>query len=228
MGAGAPLQPERKTLMRYRVRLELLHERHAQALFEAGGDPEIWRYLPGRAFRCLADSRAWILAAQDEYHKGKRIPYAIVDIASNRAVGSTSFSHMRKAHRSTMIGWTWLAPQHQGTGINTECKYLLLEHAFEIMHAVRVDLRVDERNIRSQRAIERLGAVKEGTLRAHMIEDDGFIRNTVYYSFIHTEWPQAKVRIQTLINQPAYKCTSPQAETAGLPTKEIPGFLMSG
>ena len=214
--------------MRYRVRLELLHERHAQALFVAGGDPDLWRYLPGQAFSCLGDARAWILAAQQEYHKGKRIPYAIVDTANNRAVGSTSFSHMRKAHRSTMIGQTWLSPEHQGTGINTECKYLLLEHAFEIMHAVRVDLRVDERNIRSQRAIERLGAVKEGTLRAHMIEEDGFIRNTVYYSFIHTEWPQAKAHIQVLINRSVGHNVIQHTEGKGLPEEGIKGFLMTG
>lgn len=184
--------------MQHHIRLELLHERHAHDLFHAGKDPDTWLYLPGQPFRSQADVRAWILAAQQEYRKEKRIPYAIVEIASNRAVGSTSFSHMRKEHRSTMIGWTWLAPVCQGTGINAESKYLLLEHAFETMRAIRVDLRIDERNVKSQRAVERLGAVKEGVLRQHMIED-GVVRNTVYYSFIDSEWPLAKAHIAELI-----------------------------
>ncbi len=184
--------------MKYQIRLELLHERHAPDLFEAGSDPAIWLYLPGEPFRRPADAKAWIIAAQREQQKGTRIPFAIVDAASGRAVGSTSFSHMRKEHRSTMIGWTWITPAHQGTGINAESKYLLLEHAFETMRAIRVDLRIDERNIKSQRAVERLGATKEGVLRQHMIEN-GVIRNTVYYSFIDSEWSQAKAQIATLI-----------------------------
>lgn len=183
-----------------RIRLEPLHERHAPDLFETGKDASLWLYLPGTPFRRLADATAWILAAQRDQRDGKRIPYAIVDAASNRAVGSTSFSHMRRQHRSTMIGWTWIAPEYQGTGINAESKYLLLEYAFETMRAIRVDLRIDERNVKSQRAVERLGAVREGVLRQHMIED-GVIRNTVYYSFIDSEWPQAKRHITELIHR---------------------------
>jgi N-acetyltransferase len=188
-------------MMKHRVRLEMLHERHAPALHQAGNDPDIWRYLPGQAFRTLADSRAWVLNALDDYHRGKRIPYAIVEAESSYAIGSTSFINLRKAHRSVMIGMTWLSPENQGTGINTECKYLLLTHAFDAMNAVRVELLIDERNVKSQRAVERLGAVKEGLLRAHMIEQDGFIRNSVYYSFIDSEWPETKERILALIDR---------------------------
>lgn len=184
--------------MDYRIRLEPLHERHAPDLFAAGQESSLWLYLPGQPFLRLTDAKAWILAAQQEQRKGKRIPYAIVDAASNRAVGSTSFSHMRKEHRSTMIGWTWIAPEYQGSGINAESKYLLLEHAFETMRAIRVDLRIDERNVKSQRAVERLGAIREGVLRQHMIEE-GVIRNTVYYSFIDSEWPQTREHIAELI-----------------------------
>ena len=186
--------------MDYRIRLEPLDERHAPDLFAAGQDPSLWLYLPGQPFHRLADAKAWILAAQQEQRKGKRIPYAIVDAVGNRTVGSTSFSHMRKEHRSTMIGWTWIAPEYQGTGVNAESKYLLLEYAFETMRAIRVDLRIDERNMKSQRAVERLGAVREGVLRQHMIED-GVIRNTVYYSFIDSEWPQTKAHIAELIRR---------------------------
>lgn len=213
--------------MQHRIRLELLHERHAHDLFHAGKDPDTWLYLPGSPFRSHADARAWILAAQQEYRKGKRIPYAIVDIAGNRAVGSTSFSHMRKEHRSTMIGWTWLAPECQGTGVNAESKYLLLEHAFETMHAIRVDLRIDERNVKSQRAVERLGAVREGVLRNHMIED-GVIRNTVYYSFIDSEWPQAKAHIAGLIRNARSQAKSGSEETPenAPPFMETPPILI--
>lgn len=202
--------------MEYRIRLEPLHERHAPDLFAVGQDPSLWLYLPGQPFRRLADAKAWIFAAQQEQCKGKRLPYAIVDTASDRAVGSTSFSHMRKEHRSTMIGWTWIAPDYQGTGINAESKYLLLEYAFETMRAIRVDLRIDERNVKSQRAVERLGAVREGVLRQHMIED-GVIRNTVYYSFIDSEWPQTKEHIAGLIRRERARIGTARREPEALP-----------
>lgn len=210
--------------MDYRIRLEPLHERHAPDLFAAGQEPSLWLYLPGQPFCLFADAKAWILAAQQEQRKGKRLPYAIVDAASNRAVGSTSFSHMRKEHRSTMIGWSWIAPECQGTGINAESKYLLLEYAFETMRAIRVDLRIDERNVKSQRAVERLGAVREGVLRQHMIED-GVIRNTVYYSFIDSEWPQTKEHIARLIRRERARIDTARSEPAEM-TDECQPILM--
>ncbi|SDI57787.1 GNAT family N-acetyltransferase [Propionivibrio dicarboxylicus] len=184
--------------MDYRIRLEPLDQRHADDLAAAGSDASIWLYLPGKPFRQRHDAQHWIAAAHEDQRRGKRIPFAIVDAATGQAIGSTSFSHMRKEHRSTMIGWSWLAPSHRGTSVNAESKYLLLEHAFETMGAMRVDLRIDERNIRSQRAAERLGAVREGVLRRHMIEN-GIVRNTVYYSFIDSEWPDTKTHIEEII-----------------------------
>ncbi|MBI4841836.1 MAG: GNAT family N-acetyltransferase, partial [candidate division NC10 bacterium] len=127
---------------------------------------------------------------------GTQIPFAIVERASGKAIGSTRYLDIRRGDRGLEIGWTWIGLPFQRTAVNTECKYLLLVHAFEDQRAVRVQLKTDLRNEASQRAIERLGAVREGVLRKHMVLWDGFIRDTVYYSIIDSEWPEVKRRLQ--------------------------------
>jgi RimJ/RimL family protein N-acetyltransferase len=104
-------------------------------------------------------------------------------------------------HRGLEIGGTWYAREHQRTGVNTECKYLLLRHAFEVLDCIRVQLKTDSRNEPSQRAIERIGAAREGVLRNHMLMPDGHFRHSVYYSIIDSEWPQVKARLEAMMQR---------------------------
>jgi RimJ/RimL family protein N-acetyltransferase len=123
------------------------------------------------------------------------VAWATVDAASGRAVGSTRFGDIAPEHGRVEIGWTWIAPSHQRTAVNTEAKLLQLTYAFDELGATRVALKTDGRNVRSQSAIERLGAVREGALRRHTRMPDGFMRDTVYYSILSDEWPAVKSRL---------------------------------
>jgi RimJ/RimL family protein N-acetyltransferase len=124
-------------------------------------------------------------------------PFAIVLRESGKAVGMTCYLDIRPRDRNLEIGFTWLTKALQGTAVNPECKYLLLRHAFEQQQAIRVQLKTDSRNKQSQRAIEKLGAVREGLLRRHMIMPDGYIRDTVMYSITDQEWPTVKAGLET-------------------------------
>jgi N-acetyltransferase len=177
------------------VRIEPLTERHAPDLLTAADDPNIWTYLPAYQPKSLGDMQAWISDALSCAAGGEQIPFAIVMLTNERAVGSTRFLEIRRDARALEIGWTWLATPVQRSAVNTECKLLLLRHAFEALGALRVQFKTDRRNLRSQRAIERLGAVKEGTLRKHRINHDGFVRDSVYYSIVDDEWPTVKARL---------------------------------
>ncbi|MCK6455233.1 MAG: GNAT family N-acetyltransferase [Phycisphaerae bacterium] len=178
------------------VRLEPLGPRHAADLFAAGRDESIWTYMPRGPFDSLDDVQGWIAAAEQFRQSGAQEPFAIMDLRSERAVGSTRFLDVRPDDRGLEIGYTWLTPAAQRTAINTECKLLLLAHAFDVRRCFRVQLKTDRRNIRSQKAIERLGAVREGTLRQHMVVRDGALRDTVVYSIIDTEWPAIRDRLR--------------------------------
>jgi RimJ/RimL family protein N-acetyltransferase len=127
---------------------------------------------------------------------GRYVAWATVDRASGRAIGSTRFGDISPADGRLEIGWTWIAPSYQRTAANTEAKLLQLRYAFDDLGATRVALKTDGRNVRSQAAIERLGAVREGVLRRHMRLPDGFIRDTVYYSILAEEWPAVRDRLE--------------------------------
>ena len=189
------MQPEPVTLSGQCVRLEPLALGHAADLAVVAAEPEIWHYMPARAPRNEAEVTALIEQALAEAQQGTRLPFAIIDLSSGRAVGSTSYLDIAPAHRRIEIGWTWLGAQARRTAINTECKYLLLRHAFETLGCGRVQLKTDGRNLRSQAAIERLGAVKEGVLHRHMILPVGYVRDTVMYSITAGEWPLVTKRL---------------------------------
>lgn len=178
------------------VRLEPLQMNHAADLYQAGQDTNIWTYMPVRAIRSVAALEQWIADALREQEAGLCIPFAIIDLVQDRAVGSTRYLSIMLHDRGLEIGWTWLTPDVQRTGINTECKYLLLRHAFEQLGAIRVQLKTHHLNLKSQRAIERLGAQKEGVLRNHVIMPDGSYRHSVYYSIIESEWPSVKAGLE--------------------------------
>lgn len=190
------------TLRGERTLLEPLGPEHAAALTEAARAPEIWEYMPARVeWGSLEGIRAWIESALAARRSGREMPFAIVDQVAGQAVGSTRLTDFDPANRSVEIGWTWLSPQVWRTRVNTECKALLLTHCFERMGMIRVQLKTDARNVRSQLAIERLGAVKEGVLRHHRIMPDGYLRDSVYYSILAPEWPAVKARLQTFLER---------------------------
>lgn len=185
------------------VRLEPLEMRHAPDLLDAGRDESIWRFMPRATPRSVDDVRAFIAEALDGLRDGSQVPFATVDRSSGRAIGSTRYLDIRRAHRGLEIGWTWLSPSRQRTGANTECKRLLLAHAFEDLGALRVQLKTDARNVASQRAIERIGALREGVLRAHMLMPDGFVRDSVLYAVTSADWPRVRARLEELGKRPA-------------------------
>lgn len=173
------------------VRLEPLQPAHAADL-AAVATPELFDYhLPPAEF-----SPAGFHALIEEIStRPNRVHFAIILRETNRAIGVTAYLDIQPANRSLEIGFTWIGKAYHGTQVNPECKYLLLQHAFEGLDAVRVQLKTDSRNLHSQRAIEKLGAVREGVLRKHMIVWDGYIRDTVMYSILADEWPQVKASL---------------------------------
>jgi len=172
-----------------------LAQHHATDLYHAGQAPDIWQYLslPRGPFATVPDAAQWIHRALADHVAGVRLPFAIIFLDTGGAIGSTSyFFETRWPNRTLEIGSTWLCPDYWRTVVNTECKYLLLRHAFEMLGVYRVELMTDARNLCSQRAIERLGASREGLLRCHMICSDGYRRDSVFYSLLDHEWPTVK------------------------------------
>lgn len=173
------------------VRLEPLELHHADALVEAARDAEIWAYMPVR----LDDPdamRSWIETALQERAAGTTLAYAIVSQERDVPIGATRFMDIRAHDRGLEIGWTWLARSAWRTGVNTEAKFLLLEHAFEAVGAIRVQFKTHRMNFRSRSAIERVGAQFEGILRNHYVLPDGTYRDSAYYSVIESEWPAVR------------------------------------
>ncbi|HEX9794610.1 MAG TPA: GNAT family protein [Planctomycetota bacterium] len=177
------------------VRLEPLALAHVGALAAVGLDPAIWKWNP-RPVGSLAEMRDYVQGALDEQRHGVSLPFATVDRAGDRVVGSTRYGNVDLANRRVEIGWTWLAPAWQRTALNTEAKLLLLRHAFETLGCVRVELKTDALNARSRAAIARIGATEEGILRMHMLTASGRWRDTVYFSLLDAEWPAAKAALE--------------------------------
>jgi RimJ/RimL family protein N-acetyltransferase len=178
------------------VRLEPLQAKHAEDLFLAGQEREMWLYMSTNPSVSREAMAQWIAETQRLQQAGECLPFAIIDLATGRAIGSTRYLAIVPKDYGLEIGWTWLDPAVRRSGVNTECKYLLLMHAFEGLQAVRVQLKTDSRNLRSQTAIERIGGIKEGVLRNHMIMSDGYRRHTVYYSILDSEWPTVKAGLE--------------------------------
>jgi N-acetyltransferase len=178
------------------VRLEPLSLEHEPGLLAAAQPDEIWTHLASRALQTREAMQAWLSGAVGDVAQGSKVWFVIIRRTGGQVVGVTSYMDIRRADRGLEIGGTWLTPDVWRTAVNTECKYLLLRHAFEVLGCIRVQLKTDARNLRSQRAIERLGAVREGVLRKHMILHNGYQRDTVMYSITDTEWPAVKTRLE--------------------------------
>ena len=192
--------PRPTTLTGTHVVLTPLDRSHAADLFAAGPDDATWMYMPRPALRSVEDAESMIRQALIEAEDGREIAFAIVAADSGRAVGSTRFLDIQRAHRALEIGWTWIGSSWQRTAFNSECKLLLLGHAFDVHGAHRVTLKTDARNVRSQRAIERIGGVREGALRRHRVCWDGSVRDSVYYGIVDDEWPQVKKRLEGMLS----------------------------
>lgn len=185
---------EEVVLSGYGVSLLPMTLGHENDLKAAAADGELWR-LRVTSVPEPDETRAYIDAALSGKKSGQRLPFVVVDEASGDIVGSTSYHDIVPAVRRLEIGYTWYARRAQRTHVNTACKLLLLTHAFEAVEANVVGWRTDNFNFASQRAIERLGAKKDGVIRGHALRRDGTIRDTVMYSLHVGEWPEVNVHL---------------------------------
>jgi RimJ/RimL family protein N-acetyltransferase len=179
------------TLTGAHVVLEPAAERHHADLLAAGADELVWAWLPWARPETEADVAAYL-----EGERAVAFPFAQVDAASGRAVGVTTYRDVDERHRTLEVGGTWIGRPWWRTAINTEAKLLFIGHAFETLGANRVALKTDIRHERSQAAIARLGAVREGVLRHQYVRRDGSLRDSVMFSIVPDEWPAVKARLR--------------------------------
>ena len=188
------------TLIGRQVRLEPLRADHATALWPHANEPDIWQFMPYGPIDAPARVDWLVEELLSRQAKGGDLPFVQIDLATNQPIGMTRYMTIEPANKSLEIGGTWLGKHFRRTVINTEAKYLLLQYAFETLGAIRVQLRTDLRNERSQRAIERIGAVREGVFRQHIIMPDGYLRSSVFYSVLDSEWPQVKAKLESMMS----------------------------
>ena len=193
------MQVEPVTLVGKIVRLEPLSEAHIPGLAKVGLDPRIWQYMRYGSVDTAAQLGSWVHELLELQIRGTDLPFTVIHQDTGNPIGCTRYLDIDPVNRTVEIGGTWYGMEYQGTLVNSECKYLLLRHAFEAMGCIRVWFKTDLRNIRSQHALESLGAVKEGVLRHHMLLPDGHIRDSVVYSILPEEWPAIKLKLETKI-----------------------------
>lgn len=179
------------------VRLEPIRHDHAELFWDVAKNDleDIFRWIP-YSMRTPEDFRALVDKAFAEQQRGESIVFATVDRTSGRAIGSTRFMNIDRANRRVEIGSTWIAPEWQRTAVNTEAKFLMLRHAFEVWRCMRVELKTDALNQKSRNAILRIGAKEEGTLRRHLVTWTGRVRDTVYFSILEEEWAGVKEKLE--------------------------------
>ena len=191
------------TLTGQHVCLEPLSESHIPELINAGSDPSIWpsvcawppgnQHHPDIMEKYIRDMLALHIS-------GKRLHFAVKYLPSHRLIGMTSYHNYQEAHYGIEIGGTWFIVTFQKSAVNTECKYLMLKHAFEELHCIRVQFRADANNTRSIKAIKRIGAIQEGVLRNNYIMD-GKYYDLNLYSIICEEWPQVKLKLEQMLSR---------------------------
>ena len=179
------------------VRLEPIRREHASLFWEVAKNDceEIFRWIP-YAMKTREDFGKLIEKAFAEQERGESVVFATIEQSSGRTVGSTRFMNIDLVNKRVEIGSTWIAPSWQRTAVNTEAKYLMLRHAFEVWGCIRVELKTDALNQKSRNAILRIGAKEEGTLRRHLVTWTGRVRDTVYFSVLDSEWPEVKVKLE--------------------------------
>jgi RimJ/RimL family protein N-acetyltransferase len=179
------------------VRLEPIRRDHAEDFWDIAKDAldDIFQWIPYR-MKTREDFQRLVEKTFDEQKRGESIVFATVERGSKRVIGSTRFMNIDRTNRRVEIGSTWIAPPWQRTAVNTEAKYLMLRHAFEEWKCYRVELKTDALNQKSRNAILRIGAKEEGTLRRHVLTWTGRVRDSVYFSILDSEWPEAKARLE--------------------------------
>jgi RimJ/RimL family protein N-acetyltransferase len=186
------------TLTGRRIRMEPLDERHFEDLARVAYDDALWRWTILKPID-EAGLRAWFDLARTNAAETIEVPFATIDLASERAIGSSRYMSMFPEHRRLEIGWTWVGTAFQRTGANREAKLLQLSHAFETLGAHRVEFKTHARNVQSRTALLGIGATFEGVLRHHSIMPDGSNRDSAYYGVIAPEWPAVKTRLEGLL-----------------------------
>ncbi len=183
-----------------RVRLEPLRLDHIDALFEVGLDPLIWQWNSSPVTSREGMER-YVGEAIDGRVRGDMFPFVTIVRKSNKVVGSTRYGNIDPANRRVEIGWTWIAPAWQRTGLNREAKLLMLQYAFDTLGCARVEFKTDVRNEQSRNALLGIGAVEEGVLRKHMAIEGGRFRDTIYYSILDDEWPVVRMRLSDRLDR---------------------------
>lgn len=177
------------------VTIEPLNIEHAAGLTEAVSDGNLWE-LWYTSTPTPDNVARYIHKALQDYESDVSLPFAIMSKETKKVIGTTRFMNVAPTHRRVEIGSTWYAKSHQRTGVNTECKYLLLRYAFESLHCIAVEFRTHWHNIQSRNAIARLGAKQDGVLRNHQIDPYGCLRDTVVFSIIDSEWKTVKTSLE--------------------------------
>ncbi|MEW4426856.1 GNAT family N-acetyltransferase [Paenibacillus pabuli] len=183
-----------------RVTLVPMENSHKAELISVLFSPEVWEFT-WRTIHTPEELDQVLTLALDNKENGSQLPFTIVDQATGAIIGTTRIGDLDMGNRNAEIGWTWLASDYWRTGVNTECKYLLLQYCFEELDLMRVQFSVSGQNVRSQRAIERIGAKKEGIFRKHRIKADGSIHDNIFYSIIDNEWADVKEKLLFLLSK---------------------------
>ena len=189
------------TLIGKHARLEPMTEAHIPGLAEIGVGQTFWDYMLYGNMNTQADMANWVRDILSRAARGTDLPFVAIHLESGRVAGATRYLNIMPNDRGLEVGGTWYGLDFQRTAVNTECKYMLLTHAFETLGCIRVQIKTDSLNVRSQKAIERIGAVKEGVLRNHMILPNGRIRHSVFYSILDSEWPDVKKRLEGMLGR---------------------------
>ena len=179
------------------VRLEPLAREHADAFWSVAKNAldDLFQWIPYR-MKTREDFQRLVEKAFEEQERGESVVFATVERKSGQVMGSTRFMNIDRPNRRVEIGSTWISPAWQRTAVNTEAKYLMLRHAFEVWNCIRVELKTDALNRKSRNAILRIGAKEEGTLRRHVITWTGRVRDSVYFSVLDSEWPEVKSTLE--------------------------------
>ena len=178
------------------VVLEPVEPRHEEALWEAAQDPQVWTITSSDVGSSREEFDAWWRQLRDAFAAGHEVPFATLERASGRVVGSTRFLTLRREHGGVEIGHTWLRSELWQTGANVEAKLLMLEHAFERCGCMRVEFKTDARNERSRKAMEALPAQFEGIFRKHMYVRGGDVRNSAFYAIVDDDWPAVRANLE--------------------------------
>jgi RimJ/RimL family protein N-acetyltransferase len=188
------------TLEGNHVRLEPLSLNHLDGLCDVGLEPKLWRWTTS-SIRTAEDMRIYVETALRSQAEGTALPFTTFSANANRVIGSTRFANIDCSNRRVEIGWTWVGISWQRTAVNTEAKYLMLRYAFETLGCIRVEFKTDSLNEQSRKALLRIGAKEEGTLRNHMMVHDGRYRHSVYFSIIESEWLEIKARLEEKLSR---------------------------